>query len=84
MSVPILTQQVRAALQAGHLAHLVTLNEDGSPRSIARSVEVGGSSVQRSFARPSRSPNGQRMQCPEWEPSDEARLPKHDAASTAG
>lgn len=26
-----LTDDVRAALEAGHLAHLVTLNEDGSP-----------------------------------------------------
>jgi PPOX class probable F420-dependent enzyme len=26
-----LTDEVRAALEAGHLAHLVTLNEDGSP-----------------------------------------------------
>jgi PPOX class probable F420-dependent enzyme len=29
--VPILTQQARAALEGGHLAHLVTLNEDGGP-----------------------------------------------------
>ena len=30
--MPILTQQTRVALEAGHLAHLVTLNEDGSPQ----------------------------------------------------
>ena len=29
--MPILTQQARAALEGGHLAHLVTLNEDGGP-----------------------------------------------------
>ena len=29
--MPTLTDEVRAALEAGHLAHLVTLNEDGSP-----------------------------------------------------
>jgi PPOX class probable F420-dependent enzyme len=28
--VPILTQQARIALEAGHVGHLVTLNEDGS------------------------------------------------------
>jgi len=30
--MPTLTHETRAALEAGHLAHLVTLNEDGSPQ----------------------------------------------------
>jgi PPOX class probable F420-dependent enzyme len=30
--VPILTPQARSALEVGHLAHLVTLNEDGGPQ----------------------------------------------------
>jgi PPOX class probable F420-dependent enzyme len=30
--MPVLTDQVRAALTAGHLAHLVTLEPDGSPQ----------------------------------------------------
>lgn len=29
---PVLTDPVRAALTAGNLAHLVTLNSDGSPQ----------------------------------------------------
>ena len=31
MGVATLSDEARAALEAGHLAHLVTLNEDGSP-----------------------------------------------------
>jgi PPOX class probable F420-dependent enzyme len=30
--MPILTEETRAALESGHLAHLATLNGDGSPQ----------------------------------------------------
>jgi PPOX class probable F420-dependent enzyme len=45
MTVPVLTDDVRAALTAGHLAHLVTLNADGTPQVSVVWVGVEGDEI---------------------------------------
>ena len=45
MSPPILTEDVRRALTAGRLAHLTTVNPDGSPQASVIHItpeQIGG------------------------------------------
>jgi PPOX class probable F420-dependent enzyme len=43
--MPNLTDEVRAALEVGHLAHLATLNEDGSPHVTVIWVGLDGDEI---------------------------------------